>query len=41
MKYSYFMMQLLTVSSSVLKNNKINTSNKICKDCIYFIANEK
>lgn len=32
---------LTSVTSSILKNNKIVTPNKICKDCIYFIGNEK
>ena len=42
MKYLYVMILLFTtISSIILKNSEINTSNKICKDCKYFIANEK
>ena len=40
MKYLY-MILFTTISSTILKNNKITTANKLCKDCKYFIANEK
>ena len=39
MKYLYVMILLFTTTDSL--KNKLDTSSKICKDCKYFIANEK
>jgi hypothetical protein len=35
------MILFTTTSSIILKNNKITTSNKLCKDCKYFIGDKQ
>jgi hypothetical protein len=41
MKYLYGLILFRSITSSILKNNKINIPTKICKDCKYFIGNER
>ena len=40
MKYLY-MILFTTITSTILKNNKIKITNKLCKDCKYFIADKQ